>query len=68
MAESPVTLETLRQLAALAGLPFGDAELAELVPQAAALLAELHRLEALDLAAVEPALRFACLPGEGDGG
>jgi len=71
MAEQPtytVSKETLRRLATeMAGLQLSDAELEQLTPQMAALLADLSALEDLDLSQIEPAVTFTPLeiPGHG---
>ncbi len=71
MAAQPpdtVSKETLAQMATvLAGTSFSEADLEQLAPQIATLLADLQQLEALDLSQVDPALRFVCAEGAEDG-
>ena len=62
MTEHPTytaSKETIRRIAAeMAGIQLSEAELEQLAPQMAALLADLSALEELDLSHVEPAMIF----------
>ena len=56
-----VTLDTMRQIARLAGFDWTDAELEALRPALARALEALGRLEALDLSGVEPTTQYRIL-------
>ncbi len=71
MAERPTytaSKETIRRIATeMAGIQFSEAELEQLAPQMAALLADLSALEELDLSQIEPAVIFTPLSSESTG-
>ena len=59
MADTEITLESLRAMARLAGLEIIDERLEALLPQIQRTAASMHALdEALDLEGVEPAVTF----------
>ena len=58
MAQSKVTKETIRAMAAASGLQLSDEQMTELLPQVQQSVDGLDGLEVLDLQDVEPALLF----------
>ena len=59
MADTEITLESLRAMARLAGLEISDARLEALLPQIQRTAASMNALvEVLDLEGVEPAITF----------
>ena len=67
MAETEVTLQSLRAMAQLAGLEISDRRLETLLPLIQRTSAAINALdEALDLDGVEPAITFEA--GRGDAG
>ncbi len=56
-----INLEGLRHASRLAGFEWTDAELEAIRPAVAALQAALERLEAVDLAGVEPTTHYRIL-------
>ena len=59
MAEPQVSMESLKALAALAGLELSDERLEELAPHVRRAVEARARLERLDLKHVRPAVVFA---------
>jgi len=61
LAPMDLDLATLRSFAAVAGFDFSDAELEALRPALDRALAQLRHLEALPVAALDPAVQYRML-------
>ena len=63
MADADMSLEQVRMLADLVGVPIDDADLPEVANRFASLMQELDRLRDLDLEGVEPVTIFPDVDG-----
>ena len=65
MADTEITLDSLRAMARLAGLKISDKRLEALLPQMQRTTASMNALDAvLDLEGVEPAVTFVSVSGQ----
>ena len=67
MPNPKITKDTLRAMAAAAGLELGDDKLDELLPQITQAVESLGGVESLDLTGIEPAVSFRVDAREGGG-